>query len=132
MSTTFDIRAIVSDANAQGLQKAATTAYVDPLAFRGRTAEERTYLQQHKDMMTPSIQETTRMKWTIVKRIYNACPRIVQFIVMLIILIVLLVLIPTVLIGFIEVCKMRRIEMISVVIMLFATWWTWRTFVKDV
>lgn len=109
-----------------------STVDIDPIVLQANTSEGRVFLMQHRDILTPSIQESTQVRWINLKRIYKACPQIVQSIILMVLLIIFFILIPTIIVAFFHVLSRRRIEVISIGAMLFAAWLTYIKFVRDV
>jgi hypothetical protein len=105
---------------------------VDPVLFQAPTGEERAFLQRHKDLITPSVQEASRARYTLIKRIYLAMPQFVRIIVTIVVMLILLVLLPLVVYGMILVMRSNYTEVISVIVLLFVLYWVWASFIRDV
>ena len=115
----------------QQIDWAKKASVVDPAVFQAPEAEQRAFLQEHKDLLTLSFQERASIRYTMWKSIFLARPYVVRVILVILAILLVAVLVPITLWCLYKVARNRTIEVVSIIILLIITWWVWRAFVRD-
>ena len=122
MSTYVKDALVVSKSN---VKDALASIVVDPLVFQADDAEQRTFLQLHKDILSMSPQEIAYLKYMTIKGIYMAFPKFIRIIIVMVFVILFIVLVPISCLCLYKVIQTKVIEVASVTVLLLLTFGVW-------
>ena len=115
----------------QQIKSLVTLEVADPSLFMANTAEQRQFLQMHKDILVPSPQEQIKTKYVTTRQIYMALPYFVRVILALTLVIFCVCVVPVLILCLIRVCMEHTLEVLSIAVLAFVTYWVWHTFIRQ-